>query len=258
MKGFKFDIVFADTDPIYVLYLGKLVKNTCGSNEQTSIMEIPINIVDSFLKYVKLIEDKKISRTKHPRLCNIVGHVECIEKPKKVTSNNTDTTNEENSDFDDDDIEKTENLAKIAKPRPSKKGGKQKNKSDEESEINMEMEAEKKSRVPRSEMDGSNSDETFEDNLEAVEKEDARTKQVTFEDLEGDVTEEEKDEFLDSESDSTPKKSKTTKNTKTTKQSKDTKDSKETKNTGEEKPKTRRQRRKELEDDGEESRWEPL
>jgi len=262
LKGFKFDILFENTDPIYILYLGKLVKNTCDSNENTSIMEIPINIVDSYLKYVKLIDDKKINRTKHPRLCNIVGQVGQTNTPS-ATKQPKPEVDEPKLDSDDD-IEKTENLAKIAKPRAkprAKNGGqgKKQQKNDEESEIDMDdLKPEKKSRVPKSEINGLNSDETFEDNLDTGDSEDtedigdARTKQVTFEDLEDDVTEE-KDEFLDSESGSSQKSKSTPKNAKNAKDKKSGDEQPK-----DEKPKSRRQRRKELEDDGEESRWEPL
>lgn len=102
-KSFNVKIVDEESsNPNYILYLGKIYKHDITPVSNTSILEIPLVLVDNKLSYVHLIKTGKIKKTAFPRLYNTICMSPSI------------------NDSDDDSLDKTENIDKIIKRRVPK------------------------------------------------------------------------------------------------------------------------------------------
>lgn len=248
-KGMSFRIICDSTEPMYVLYMGHMIEHTCPAGK-SSIHEIPTNGVNNLLTYISLIKERKIKKTKFPQMYNIVESCHVAEptkaKPKPSHQNLADIN------LDD----QTEDLEKLVKPRSSAKNGNVK--------------------YRRGNVD--ESEETEDDNIDttgALERPDRGIKQVSFaktENIDGDDYEqidenvEEQHELSDLDDESPPdmetvpeKSEKPEKSTKddSEKPEKSEKTEKQVKEEPQQKG-SRRDRRKAVIDDAEESQWENL
>lgn len=238
-KGMSFRIICDSTEPMYVLYMGHMSEHACSAGK-SSIHEIPTTGVNNLLTYINLIKEKKIKKTKFPQMYNIVEscHVAETRKSREPVDINLD--------------DQTEDLEKLVKPRTSKNGGNSGN-------------------VKYRKGNPDDSEETEEDNIETPERPNRGIKQVHFtktENINGDdyenddinPPEENQDDIedLDDESPVLPDEPPAQETTepappKQTPPPPKSQNPPESQNKG-----SRRDRRKAVIDDAEESQWESL
>jgi len=252
-KGMSFRIICDSTEPMYVLYMGHMSEHACPVGK-SSIHEIPTTGVNNLLTYISLIKEKKIKKTKFPQMYNIVESCH-VDNPRSQNPGPKSSKAElKTLDLDD----QTEDLEKLVKPRKSniRNGG------------NV--------RYRRGNPD--ESEETEDDNIETPSERPGRDiKQVSFskteningEDYENDDVnppevndDAEEVEELDDESPvlpDEPQQKESTQESKGSKETKEPKQPKEIKEPESNEPKaSRRDRRKALIDDAEESQWDAL
>lgn len=262
-KGMSFRIICDSTEPMYALYMGHMSEHSCPAGK-ASIHEIPNNGVNNLLTYISLIKEKKIKKTKFPQMYNIVeschvGESSTLQKSSKATR--------EDINLDD----QTEDLEKLVKPRKSnisnsKNGGNGGNvryrrgnpdESEETEDDNIETPSERPDRdikhVSFTKTENINGDDYENDDINPPEEN------------EDDVSDldDESPVLPDSEPQQAPSKSSKEIPPKETRETKETKPQettpKETESKESKEPKgSRRDRRKALIDDAEESQWDAL
>ena len=256
---------------VYILHLGKCIENL-GEKDKLSVVEIPDDLTERRLAYISLIKEGKISRTKYPMMYNLMYEGQSVKSRGSASNKNGSKVD------DEDSLDRTEAVNNIIKkkntpksteespkeqskepqPKESKETPKESSKetkkaSEDDIEYsNVELPPKKggKSSVEVDELDELDDDIDSEEPLVSSGKNKKQSKQIPIntKDKEEEPQQPEKSEkpeknvtFDDEPPKETPKES--------------------SKGTSKEPPKetvSRKQRRKQLADPDEESRWEQV
>ena len=189
-KRLGFTVISSESDPMYILYLGKLCEHTCQPG-QNSILSIPMNIMNTYSTYVSAIAEKKLKRTKYPEFFNVFGVPHVVSSLNAVTPNSvTQSSKEESEDAsniaDPDDITKSiverekrlgllsevEESEIMGEPKPKKKARSRKVSLDVESEESESIKMKKSSdKVSSEEIVGSPREEETPEEEESQQSE---------------------------------------------------------------------------------------
>lgn len=103
---------------LYILYIGKSIEHTADS---ISVSEIPNKLIEDCINYISHIKDGKIGRTKYPVMHNILysktlGGSDKVVTPKSIPKNGTKVS----LDSDEDSLDKTEAINNIIRKKTPK------------------------------------------------------------------------------------------------------------------------------------------
>lgn len=220
---------------VYILYIGKSIEH---STDTISAKEIPNKLIEDCINYISHIKDGKIGRTKYPVIHNIL-YSNASDSQNKVSTSaplNGKNNSKESHDSDEDSLDKTEAINNIIRKKTPKNDP-----------VKLETPTTKReSKESQSSAKKQVEDEDIEySNIEIPEK------NVKFEDEIVVERESEEPETPEAQVKTPIKSGKSEKSEKPEK-------SEKVEKTNPPETISRKQRRKQLVDDAEESRWEGL